>query len=270
MVNKPEIWLTRPDQRLGVLDLLVRQCSDRVRPLPRAHAPCYTQLIFEQPTSLRSVDMHTIISLISHLLAASSTHDSETSLATYHSLVSILSALVRLRRDLLTPLLPHVSDLLRQLLLSLRQPRPQLGGKQTRMVTDTLPAWIGAGGAPLGATEARALARLLTALTAKTVVRSFGARDVTSEQAPAASLARAFSKHAAPVLRAYVDARADPLCVLAADVRRELEPGLFALCEMTSEHVRDAMVTSALDAGGKMVLKALWREYEQQRYVGKG
>ena len=32
VVNRPEIWLTYPDRRLGVLDLLVRQCSDRVRP----------------------------------------------------------------------------------------------------------------------------------------------------------------------------------------------------------------------------------------------
>lgn len=29
-------------------------------------------------------------------------------------------------------------------------------------------------------------------------------------------------------------------------------------------------MVSALDSGGKMVLKGLWREYEKQRYVGKG
>lgn len=223
-----------------------------------------------QPASLRPVDMHCLLSLLSRLLAPSSSHDANTSVATYHSLVSILSALVRLRRDLVTAVLPHLGHLLRRFLSILRQPRSQLGAKQTRMITDTLPAWIGPSGSPLGAAEARALARLLTNLTTKTVVRTFASRDPAESAAPAASLARAFSKHAAPVVRAYVDTLTDPLCVLSADVRRELEPGLFALCEMISEHVRDAMVASALDASGKVVLKNLWKEYEKQRYVGKG
>jgi len=29
-------------------------------------------------------------------------------------------------------------------------------------------------------------------------------------------------------------------------------------------------MVSALDAGGKSVMKVLWKEYEKQRYVGKG
>lgn len=138
------------------------------------------------------------------------------------------------------------------------------------MVTDTLPQWVGQGSIQLGAPEARVLARLLTGLTTKTVVRTYTTRDSSDAPAPAASLARAFSKHSAPVLRAYVDALADPLSILTLDVRRELEPGLFSLCEMTSEHARDALVASSLDASGKVLLKALWKEYEKQRYVGKG
>jgi hypothetical protein len=39
---------------------------------------------------------------------------------------------------------------------------------------------------------------------------------------------------------------------------------------MINEHSRDAMMVSALDAGGKATMKALWKEYEKQRYVGKG
>ena len=84
------------------------------------------------------------------------------------------------------------------------------------------------------------------------------------------SLVRPFSKHAAYVLTAYIDALNDPLCFVSSAVRKELQPGLFALCDMLGEHNRDAMMVSALDAAGKATVKVLWREYEKQRYVGKG
>ena len=83
-------------------------------------------------------------------------------------------------------------------------------------------------------------------------------------------MARPFSKHAAYVLQAYIEALNDPLCIIPMAVRKELEPGLFALCDMMGEYNRDALMVASLDAGGKTVLKSLWREYEKQRYVGKG
>jgi hypothetical protein len=39
---------------------------------------------------------------------------------------------------------------------------------------------------------------------------------------------------------------------------------------MLNEHTRDALMVSALDASGKAAMKNLWREYEKQRYTGKG
>lgn len=62
----------------------------------------------------------------------------------------------------------------------------------------------------------------------------------------------------------------DPLCVLTSDIRKELRPGLFALCDMLNDHSRDAMMMSVLDSNGKSTLKALWKDYEKQHYVGKG
>ncbi len=63
----------------------------------------------------------------------------------------------------------------------------------------------------------------------------------------------------------------DPLCVLSLEVRKELKEGLFALCGMMSVHSRDAlMVGGGLDVGGKAILKAIWKEWEASRYVGKG
>ncbi|KAI0042673.1 hypothetical protein FA95DRAFT_540396 [Auriscalpium vulgare] len=230
--------------RLQILKFVNAQCSDR-------------------PASIRALNMGTIWSLLARQLAGSAVHDPETDASIFHEIISISSALVRLRRDLVIHTLPHLTAVLRQLIAALRRPRANLGAKQARLVADTLPAWVRAG-EPLGADEGRALARLLSTLTVKTLVRVHGAA-----QTPEA-LAQPMSKHAAYVVLAYVEALNDPLCVLPADVRRELQPGLFVLCGMLNEHARDALMVSALDASGKAAMKVLWREYEKQRYVGRG
>lgn len=62
----------------------------------------------------------------------------------------------------------------------------------------------------------------------------------------------------------------EPLAFIPADIRRELQPGLFALCEMMGEQNRDAMMVAMSDAGGRTVMKTLWKEYEKQKYIGKG
>ena len=149
----------------------------------------------------------------------------------------------------------------------MRHLRPRLGAKQSKLVTDTLPMWVSSV-YPLAAEEGKALARLLTTLTAKSIVRTH--QSLSADGQKAESLAKPFSKHAASVLKAYMEAMNDPLCVMPLDIRKELQPGLFCLCDMISEHSRDAMMVSALDAGGKATMKALWKEYEKQRYVGKG
>lgn len=138
------------------------------------------------------------------------------------------------------------------------------------MVTDTLPIWVNTA-QPLGADEGKALARLLTTLTSKSIVRvHHHSSAALGDTQKAESLAKPFSKHAAYVLKAYIDAMNDPLCVLPLDLRNELQPGLFALCDMLSEHSRDAIMVSGLDVGGKTTMKSLWKEYEKQKYVGKG
>ncbi|KAG0697175.1 Urb2/Npa2 family-domain-containing protein [Suillus ampliporus] len=233
--------------KVACLEFLARQCSDR-------------------PAALRAVDPGPIHALLSKILCGSPTHDSTTTPAVFHASTTILNALVRLRRDLVVHILPHVGMVLRQLVSCTRSLRPQLAAKQSRIVTDTLPSWI-APSEPLGVSEARALARLFTSLATKTVPRTH--MQPSAEQ-KAESLSKPFAKHAAYVVTAYIDAVNDPLCVMRADVKRELEPGLFSLCEIMGTHSRDAVMMSALDAGGKSVMKALWKGYEKQRYVGKG
>lgn len=250
--------------RLEVLDFIAQHCSERVRAVIQYHA--YDAHSFQSAT-LKSLDLGGIWSLLFKTLAGSYEHDNKTSTATFHRVVAIVSALIRLRRDLVVCTLPHLGMILQQLIMAIRQLRPHLGGKQSKLVTDTLPIWINAA-EPLGVEEGRALARLLTTLTSKSIVRTH--QTSSTENQKAESLAKPFSKHAAYVLKAYIDAMNDPLCILSLDLRKELQPGLFSLCDMMSEHSRDAMMVSLLDAGGKVVMKGLWKEYEKQKYVGKG
>jgi len=145
--------------------------------------------------------------------------------------------------------------------------RPHLGAKQTALVMNTQPRWVSPNDS-LVVDEAKALGRLLESLNTKTTMRIHISSAVETQKAE--SLAKPFSKHAAYVLKAYIEAMNDPLCILSLDVRKELQPGLFALCGMMNEHSRDALMISGLDAGGKATLKALWKEYDKQRYIGRG
>lgn len=193
-------------------------------------------------------------------------HDSETNVTVFHEIVATLSSLVRLRRDLVVTALPHLSIIIRGLLFALRSPRPLLGAKQYTIVADSFPVWIKPSH-PLGVEEGKDLSRLLTLLSTKTLVRVHGP---SAELSKPESLARPLSKHVACILQAYFEVLNDPLCILPADIRRELQPGLFVLCDMLSEHTRDALMVSTLDASGKATMKGLWREYEKQRYKGRG
>ncbi|EJD04377.1 uncharacterized protein FOMMEDRAFT_155506 [Fomitiporia mediterranea MF3/22] len=226
----------------------------------------------EKPAYLQHLDVGWIWLLLDKLLAGSTTRTSESHPRILHNICSIASSLIRLRRDLVTPTLPHLGMVLRSLILALQAPRPQLGARQRAQVVHRLPWWISAS-SPLGITEARAVARLLTVLQAKTIPRTFAPRDRSNEAEKgrtAESLLGAFSKHAGPVLGAYINALVDPLVVLDAGMREALAPGLYALCEAMGEHGRDALMVSGCDAAGKTVFKALWTDYEKQRYVGKG
>ncbi|KAG1757888.1 hypothetical protein EDB19DRAFT_1822830 [Suillus lakei] len=184
------------DLNVACLEYVARQCSDR-------------------PAALRPVDPGPIHALLSKVLCGSPIHDSTTTSAVFHASTTILNALVRLRRDLVVHILPHLGMVLRQLVSCMRSLRPQLAAKQSRIVTDTLPSWI-APSEPLGVPEARALARLFTSLTTKSVPRAH--MQPNAEQ-KAESLSKPFAKHAAYVVTAYIDAMNDPLCVMRADVR---------------------------------------------------
>lgn len=183
-------------------------------------------------------------------------------------------ALVRLRRDLVAHALPQLAAVLSRMLEVIRSVRAELGSRQRRLVTDSLPLWIDPS-RPLSRESAKVVARVLTNLTMKSVVRAGyshkpGGDGAGGKVAIAQSLAQPFSKHAPYVLTSYLRALTDPFSTMSAEIRRELEPGLFALCDMMGEHGRDAIMTAMLDDGGKAMMKVVWKEYDKQRYVGKG
>lgn len=207
--------------------------------------------------------MGCIWTLLSRVLSGSRIHDDETTVSVFHKSVTSIGALIRLRRDILTPTLPHLAAILQQLMRSMRRARLHIGVKQTMLVTNTLPRYVNSKN-PLGPEEAKLLARLLEMLASKTTIRS----NVDAPKAE--SLAKPFSKHAPYVLKAYIEAMNDPLCIIPSNLRKELQSGLYALCSIMKDHNRDAMMVSALDAGGKATMKILWKEYEKQRYTGRG
>ncbi|KAJ3828501.1 Urb2/Npa2 family-domain-containing protein [Lentinula raphanica] len=221
----------------------------------------------DRPATLRQVDISGIWLFMAKLCTSSHTHEPNTCRETFHHIVAIATALIRLRRDLILPTIPHLGIILRLLIRSMQSPRSNLGPKQSAMVSSRLPSWINIQDT-LGIEEGKSLSRLLESLNTKTVIR----RLTTSAAAPprAESLAKPFSKHAAYVIKAYVESLNDPLCMIPAAVRKELQSGLYALCGMINNFSRDALMASAADAGEKLILKNLWKEYEKQRYVGKG
>ncbi|KAI6156194.1 Urb2/Npa2 family-domain-containing protein [Pisolithus thermaeus] len=251
--GRPHLYDGPSELKEHYLELIAKHCSDR-------------------PAAVRSVDLGSIWSLLSKILSGTANHDTATSFSTFHCIVSIADSLVRLRRDVVIHTLPHLAFVLHRLLLITKRGRPQLGAKQSKLVAGTLPSWVSPS-QPLGVAEIRAFSRLLTALTVKTVPPTYTTRQhtaVAAETQKAESLAKPFAKHVGHVLLAYIDCMNDSLCVLTPEMRRELEPGLFSLCEMLGEYNRDALMVSSLDSGGKTIMKSLWREYEKQRYVGKG
>ena len=203
---------------------------------------------------------------LSKLLSGSETHGTSTSADIFHEIVAITSALIRHRRDLVLPALPHLGVVLRRLVTMIRTTRPGLGMKQARTVANSFPFWVNSR-QPLGISDVKVLSRLLVSLTTKTTALLVGSPQ---ENQRMESLARPFGKHASHVLVAYVQAVNDPLCVVYAATRKEMYPGLFALCGMLSDHDREAMVLSALDGGGKAAMKILWNDYKKQKYVGQG
>ncbi|KAL5640697.1 hypothetical protein ACGC1H_001247 [Rhizoctonia solani] len=189
------------------------------------------------------------------LLDRATTSTEEIFLRTHSSIVATLNSLVRFRRDLLTPTLAQLAALLARLICVLRLRTSHAIGAPQRSVESQASL----------AGKATELARLLVGLSTKTVVRLPGSNK--PEQATKAeSLARPFARHAPYLLVAYAESAAD----MSTTVRNALKPGLFAMCVMCGTPARDMIMVTMLGAVEKEVFGVLWREWEAQKYTGKG
>lgn len=255
---------------------LVLRLTPLVVQMPALTAPAVAlveRMCLHQARLLRAVDAPRILALVGVALGPRTVCESveADASAIFGGLCNTLRALVRQRKDLIRPLLPHITELLSLLLPMLSSLlRANAGQAQRRRVYAATPRWIDVLRAPLGVSDARALSRLLTELAAKTAVATgpLTKRRRTEPAGATESLAKPMSKHAVYMLVAYVRCVTQPATTIAVPLRRELEPGLFALCDMCGDFERDAALKGMLDASGQVVFKALWTEWEHQRYKG--
>lgn len=229
--------------------------------------------------SLQLVDVGSICTFFSRLLAPTTEHDETTSAPIFDTIVSVLTMLVRLRQDLVTAILPHLTHLLRLLLAAIQVPRPHLGPRQLREVSDRLPRFVSVRADATGSLDvdsATILARLFSALIAKTTaVQHFGRGALKDTAASTTtSLVKPLTHHTPAVLLTYLEILSAPLSMLSLDVRNKLEPGIFALCAACGERGRDSIMAGTagaqLDSSSKLIFKTLWRDFEKQKYVGTG
>lgn len=172
-------------------------------------------------------------------------------------ITSTLSTLVRHRKDIMVAVFPALMDVLASLLTLLRP----LSDDSSR-----LPSWAVSDAATVSE-SARVYGRLLTNITAKTVQQKSVAskRVVSSLQGP-------LSKHAGYFLLAYLRACTGSTDPLSPSTRAELAPGLYEIVGCMNKYERDAVMNgllSARDEAERVLLRALWKDYDRARYKGQ-
>lgn len=220
---------------------------------------------------LRAADVPRILGVMGVMLGPRADKADIPTSAVFCSLVATLSALVRLRKDLVGAYLPHLGQILCELLaLLVSVSQRHAGGAALRELRESTPVWSDPARAPLGVRDAQALGRLLSELPAKStpLVAAAVAQKRRKLDGGAQTLAGAMSKHAIYVLLAYVRCVTRTATTITQPLRHELYPGLMALCGMISPHERDAALKGLLDAAGQLVFKSIWNDWERQRYRG--
>ncbi|EJT97949.1 hypothetical protein DACRYDRAFT_41334, partial [Dacryopinax primogenitus] len=118
---------------------------------------------------------------------------------------------------------------------------------------------------PLGAEHAAELGRLLCTVVVRRPAQGYRVAESKLE-----SLAKPFARHAPYLLKKYIDMVTDPFTTISGDMRRALQPGIFALCSMINDPDRDSLMLSLRKTPAKALFKAMWQEYDRQKYVGRG
>lgn len=256
----------------------------------------YCFLLSFQAMLLTPFDATRILSLLSVISGPSALNGktlgeaSASPSSIFSSLTSTLSSLTRLRRDLITPLLPQLTSLLSQLISLFRVPRPSLSKVQLLEVLSSYPSWMSTSLQEtrsikaLTEEDARTLSRLLNGLVTKTTLSlSFDSlssskkqkknhsKDSKASDSNLSSFSKPLSKHSSHILLSYIVSLTSSFTTIPTNVRTELLLGLFALCETIGEYERDSLMVGGLhgNEGGKVILRRIWKEWERGRYKGQ-
>ncbi|WVF67782.1 hypothetical protein IAT40_002543 [Kwoniella sp. CBS 6097] len=174
------------------------------------------------------------------------------------SILNILSTLTRRRPELILSTLPEVSDVLCAAFASLQIARTKISTNTDLAIT--------------AQSQAQSFARLLTAMTSMRTSKAH-----SHETSPLA-------KYVPALLVAYVRAAAHPYKDLSPLVRKALEPGLHALCNLATAGGRinargregEGLGTpfglgeGPGGEGEKELWAELWMGWSKARYVGQG
>lgn len=228
-------------------------------------------LVDDRTGLLRPTDAAVLLSALNTVLLPSSPNGSAPAPHLLPLAISPLLTLARHRADLALAHLPSVVGALSAVLPLLQRARPGLRHKSRR------PWWLASDPSANDPVVAHAalLARTLTALAT--------AKLPTTSEARAKTLAGPLAKHAPAVLVAYARAASDPWAALAPAVRRELEPGLFALCDVVTAGGRaDGRGREGEGVGvpfglgeahgeaEREVWADVWKSWARKRYTGRG
>lgn len=221
-----------------------------------------------------------------------------TASALFLSLVSIVTHLVRHRKDHISPLFPHLVAALSSFLAVLRRSGfgttgiatstandsiegqeivVSMGRRAEREARATFPFWAWEGGAlGVGKNEATAVGRLLGSLSAKTTTTLKRKRD-TADDATAApttttvSLVAPLSKHAPFIILPYLRSCVHATCPIPSAVRKELQGGWFEVMDSMGKWEREALMKGFLgeeEEAERGVLRGMWKTWEKERYRG--
>ncbi|GAA5986107.1 hypothetical protein JCM11641_004713, partial [Rhodosporidiobolus odoratus] len=256
----------------------------------------------ERPMLLSRLNISATISLVLHLLQSTpsttlpprpATSSPQVVSDLFLSLVSTLTHLVRHRKDHVVPLFPLlVSGITGAITILRRGGSAQgstplsvddldlslgLGQRAEREARMSFPPWVWEGGATaIGCTEAKAVGRLLGALTSRTtaqVVKRKTNPENTADEGPATttSLAAPLSKHAPFLLLTYLRSCVHPTCAIPSSLRNELQGGLFEVLDSMGKWEKEALMKGFLgeeEEAERSVLRSLWRSWEKERYRG--
>ena len=239
------------------------------------------------------MDFATTCSILSEALSPNS-RQSRPELSHYavsENVINMLSSTARLRADLVAGCPAEVVGVLSSMFVLFLQPRRQYNssaGARAR-VTSRWPPWLaeptppqsadedGANVGGLKATHAAQLSRLLTSLCNAKLDK-----PRNPSRPGSASIANSLVKHVPAILVAYCRAVGDQWGSISAEIRKELEPGLWSLCEVLTAGGRvDARgregeglgLPFGLGEGGEVekdVWAGMWLNWGKHRYQGKG